>query len=404
MAMVLRDDRLGATARRRPGAEDVEIPTDGKVDYQYMSADNHMDLVWYPKDIIQSRIASKYKEAAPKVVETDNGTSWEWEGSVHAFSADGKDWPKYAKRFDPVEVPEGRLPPTDPEILLHHMDIGKMWAGVFFGNTRKWTFKDKEMEKEIYKSFNNWTMEVSSYAPDRIIALPWMHAQFPETCVPELYRLVEKGVKAVEFSFADAEVGAPLWSPEWEPFWAAAEETGTVVCAHIGDASGTPYPPNEHGQSLAHFSQVPFIPVGRQIAQVVFSGVFDRHPNLKVGVAECRIGWLPFLFQWMDRCYNDRLPDKIYQNKEKPTHYIRNNMWFTFEEDYIGGKMLGDPEFVIGDCAIWGSDYPHEQGQTWPDAAPAIERMFSGLSDELKYDLIWGRTQKMFGIKGPDAS
>ena len=142
------------------------------------------------------------------------------------------------------------------------MDIGKIYAGVFFGNTRKWTFKDKELEKAVYRAFNDWAMEQSNYAPDRIIALPWMHAQFPELCAPELYRLVDQGARAVEFSFADAEVTLPLWSPEWEPFYAAAEETNTVVCAHIGDASGTPYPPNEYGQSLAHFSQVPFIPAG----------------------------------------------------------------------------------------------------------------------------------------------
>ena len=94
--MVLREDKLGATARRRRGVEDVAIPQEGAVEYRYLSADNHMDLVWYPHDIIQSRIASKFREKAPKVVEADQGTSWEWEGSLHAFAADGKDWAKYA--------------------------------------------------------------------------------------------------------------------------------------------------------------------------------------------------------------------------------------------------------------------------------------------------------------------
>jgi predicted TIM-barrel fold metal-dependent hydrolase len=402
--MVLRDDTLGATAKRRAGTDKVDMPVDGKIEYQYLSADNHMDLVWYPADIIQSRISAKYRDAAPKVVEADQGTSWEWEGKLRAFAADGADWAKYAKRFAPVEVAERRLPPTDPEVLLQHMDMGKMYAGIFFGNTRKWTFDDKEMEKEVYRVFNDWALEQSSYAPDRIIALPWMHAQFPELCAPELYRMVDKGARAVEFSFADAEVTAPLWSPEWEPFYAAAEETNTVVCAHIGDASGTPYPPNEYGQSLAHFSAVPFIPAGKHIAQIVFSGVFDRHPNLKIHVAECRIGWLPFLFSWMDRSYSDRMPDSIYQIKNKPTDYIRNNMSFTFEEDYVGAKMLSDPEFVIGDVAIWGNDYPHEQGQTWPDAGPAMERMFGSLTPELKHEIVWGRMQRLFGIKGPDTA
>ena len=400
--MTLREDALGGTARRRGASPAPSSATDGRVTYKYLSADNHMDLTWYPKDIIQSRISPKYREQAPKVVETEQGTQWEWEGKTRAFAADGNDWAKYAKRFAPVEVPDGKLPPTDPKMVLQHMDIMSMYAGVFYGNTRKWTFADKEMEKEVYRVFNDWAMEVSSQSPDRIIALPWLHALFPETCAPELYRLVEKGAKAVEFSPSDA--GVPVWSPEWEPLWAAAAETGTVLCSHIGDAAGTPYPPNEYGQSLAHFSQVPFNPMGKFVAQFVFNGMFERYPDLHVSVAECRIGWLPFLFQWMDRCHADRLPDTKYQLKDKPTEYIKRNMTFTFEEDYVGAKMLGDPEFMIGDSAIWGADYPHEQGQTWPNPDPAIDRMFSQLSPELKHEIVWGRTERLFRIKGPEAA
>lgn len=398
--MVLREDMLGGTSRRRQ-ASDAPVRRDGPATYTYISADNHMDLAWYPKDIIQSRISKKYRAAAPKVVEADGGTSWEWEGAVHAFAADGRDWAERVRRFDPIEVPEGRLPTTDPEILLDHMDIGGMYAGVFYGNTRKWTFKDKEMEKEVYRVFNDWAMEQCSYAPDRIVALPWLHAAFPETCVDELHRVVRMGARAVELSPHDA--GEPVWSPVWDRLWAAAEETGTVICSHIGDAAGTPYPPNEYGESLAHFSQVPFNPMGKKIAQYVFSGMFERHPGLHVSIGECRIGWLPFLFQWMDRCYADRLPDTKTPLHEKPSYYINHNMSFTFEEDYVGAKMLSDPEFMIRDCTVWGSDYPHEQGQTWPDAEPAMRKMFGDMDPALKHEIVWGRSQRIFRIKGPDA-
>ena len=395
----VRADRLGGTARRR-NTGTRELRVGAEVDYKYISADNHIDLVWYPRDIIQSRISSKYRDKAPKVVESPKGTAWQWEDDIHAFAADGKDWAKYAKRFQPIEVEEGRLPPSDPEILIEHMDLGEFYAGVFYGNTRKWVFKDKEMEKEIYRAFNDWTLEVSAHDPDRLIVLPWLHAAFPETCVEELHRLVDQGARAVELSPNDMAEG--VWSPAWEPLWAAAEETGTVICAHIGDAAGTPYPPNEYGQSLAHFSQVPFNPAGKHIAQYVFSGMFDRHPNLHVSMAECRIGWLPFLFQWMERCHSDRGVDTIHPLQENPMHYLRKNMSFTFEEDYIGAKMIPDPEFLIRDSVIWGCDYPHEQGQTWPDATPAMERMFSGVDPDLVHDVVWGRSQRIFGIHGPN--
>ena len=240
---------------------------------------------------------------------------------------------------------------------------------------------------------------MSTYNSDRLFVLPWLHAAFPETCVDELMRLVDKGVRAVELSPND--MGEDVWSPVWEPLWSAAEETGTIICTHIGDAAGTPYPPNEYGQSLAHFSQVPFNPAGKHIAQFVFSGMFERHPNLHVSMAECRIGWLPFLFKWMERCHNDRMPDSINPLKENPLHYINNNMSFTFEEDYIGAKMIPDPEFLIRESVIWGCDYPHEQGQTWPDASPAMDRMFTGTDPDLVQDVVWNRAQKIFGIKGP---
>ena len=106
--MTLREDALGGTARRRGASPAPSSATDGRVTYKYLSADNHMDLTWYPKDIIQSRISPKYREQAPKVVETEQGTQWEWEGKTRAFAADGNDWAKYAKRFAPVEVPDGQ--------------------------------------------------------------------------------------------------------------------------------------------------------------------------------------------------------------------------------------------------------------------------------------------------------
>ena len=72
------------------------------VDYKYISTDNHMDLLWYPKGIIQDRIPSKFKEQAPKVVETERGTLWEWEGKLRGLSADGKDNAEHLKRFSDV--------------------------------------------------------------------------------------------------------------------------------------------------------------------------------------------------------------------------------------------------------------------------------------------------------------
>src|SRR6185437_11247052 len=104
--------------------------------------------------------------------------------------------------------------------------------------------------------------------------------------------------------------------------------------SHIGDRAGTPYPPADYGASLAHYSIAPFS-IAKQIPQFVFSVAFER------------------------------------------------NVTFTFEEDYLGAKLLAYDWAYIKDSAIWGADYPHEQG-VWPDPSAALDRMFEGLTPEYR--------------------
>ena len=84
-----------------------------------------------------------------------------------------------------------------------------------------------------------------------------------------------------------------------------------------------------------------------------------------------------------------------------PSDYVKRNMTFTFEEDYIGAKML-DKDWAhewahIGKCVIWGSDYPHEQG-TWPDPQAAHDRMFAGLDPALKREILFDRASRLFNV------
>ncbi len=118
------------------------------MDYKYISADNHLDLIWTPRNVWQDRVASRWKDAAPRVVETDRGTFWEWEHKLQLPAADGRDnamcrQRTFGKRG--VETPEGSLPPSDPALLLAHMDLAHIYACVIYGNTRKWAIADPEL-------------------------------------------------------------------------------------------------------------------------------------------------------------------------------------------------------------------------------------------------------------------
>jgi predicted TIM-barrel fold metal-dependent hydrolase len=370
------------------------------MDYKYISADNHLDTRWLPKDLWEKRLPKRFAEQAPRVVETPKGSMWEWEGALHGDSADGSLNARLrAEIFDRrgLRTFEGSLPSSNPTLLLEHLDAANTWAGVFFGDTRKWDVKDAELRKEMYRAFNDFALELDAFAPDRILILPRLPAMHQEACFAELRRVAERGAKSVEFSPFDAD--PPLWDRSWEPLWGGAEEIGIPICFHIGDKSGVAYAPNEFGRSFTLFSLAPFT-AAPGIAQVIFSGVFERHPKLHISIAECRVGWLPFFIEWMDRQIRERPPDPTAPLSLLPSEYFARNMSATFEDDLIGARLLPEDWAHLRDSAMWGGDYPHPQG-LWPDVDPVMEEMFRGVDPELKQEVVFNRAARIFKLATP---
>ena len=159
------------------------------MNYDNISADNHIDSRWLPKNLWQERVASRFKEAAPKVVETDKGSFWSWEGKTRGEAADGSSNAKLIKQFFPtVEVPAGSLPPSDPKLALKHLDLSRTWAGVYYADTRKWGVADDALRREIYRVYNDFVTELNANDPDRLCYLPNMPTFAPEICEPEIGR------------------------------------------------------------------------------------------------------------------------------------------------------------------------------------------------------------------------
>lgn len=368
------------------------------MDYKYISADNHTDSWWIPKNLFQERLPAKLREIGPRVVDGPDGSYWFWEGKRRRESADGSSNAAMLKRYYPkVAIEPGALPPTNPRILLEHMDVAHVWFAVFFSDTRKWQIADPELHLAVTRIYNDFVMEVNAHAPERLMLLPQVPVWAPEDAAPEVARMLAKGAKAVEFHPFD--LAQPIYSDAWDETFELLADAGAPLCVHIGDGAGVPYPPNERGSSWAHFSIAPFS-VARYIPQFVFSGAFERFPKLQVSVAECRIGWLPFLFSWMDHQIEIRPPDPTVKLGMMPSDYVKRNMTFTFEEDRLGAHMIQYDWSMLKEVAIWGSDYPHEQG-TWPEPAGMLESMLSGLTEPERRYVVCDHAARIFNVKMP---
>jgi len=382
------------------------------VRYSCISADNHLDLIWMPADTWQRRLPANLRDIGPKVVETDEGSFWEYEGKIHSPAADGKDNPRLLAilRGRGFDLPDGSLPPSDPSLLLRMMDEEGMYAAITFGGLSWKSAKDPELQKAIYAAYNDFAFEVMSANPERLVILPNVTARFPEDCPAQIEALAKRGARAVEFPYWDA--GAPLYEEVWEPTWAAAEEAGIRLCGHLGNPGGAgSIPPRRRGNRSAWGSAVP-MSVALYIAQMIFSGVFDRHPELHFTFAETRIGWAPFWISWADRQVAiGREDDPRFRNTEKPgeaaklsllpSEFFKRNVTLTFETDELGVDLLANSKACLAETALWGGDFPHPQGIWGPGMAADLDAMFEGVDPALKRRVLFDHAAELFGIKEP---
>lgn len=367
-------------------------------DYRYVSADQHLDLLWTPPELFTSRVPSRYKDAAPKVVDTAEGTRWEWEGQLWQPSASGGAGPHLggsALKAVGEEIPVGVLPPSDANVLLEHMDRSGIWAATIYGPTRKMRFQDSDLARACNTAWNDFMLEFSSAAPERIIGLPNLPNDDPDAAVREAERVLAAGAKGVEFSVFTAV--EPVWSPVWEPLWSVMEDAGVPVGMHIGAPAGQPYPPNENGRYPAHFCLSPFA-TQRAMAELVFCGALDRHPGLKVVFAEARIGWLAFFIEHMDRQQRERPTDVPLQLK--PSEYWHRQLAATFEDDKIGAELLKADWAHLQHIAMWGSDYPHNP-VTWPNTSDLMNWLIKDIPTPIANNALHGRACTFYNITMP---
>jgi predicted TIM-barrel fold metal-dependent hydrolase len=117
----------------------------------------------------------------------------------------------------------------------------------------------------------------------------------------------------------------------------------------------------------------------RAIWQLIFSGVFERYPNLRYTLAEQHGDWVPALLKEMDSAYLWKHGSAQLRKvlPMKPSEYFMANCFvvasFMSHEEAIFGV-----ENNIVDRFLWGSDYPHPEG-SFPLSELSLRKTLAGL-------------------------
>ena len=303
----------------------------------------------------------------------------------------------------PMTYDEMRPGCYEPKARIDDMELNWVEASLSFPTFPRFcgqTFleaKDRELAEACVYAYNDWMVdEWCGDSGGRLIPLPIIPLWDAALAAAEVRRNAARGARAVCFSEIPAVLGLPsIHSGEWDPFFAACAETGTVVCMHIGSSSKMPATSGDAPVAVA--ATLSFGNAMSSLTDFLFSGVLVRFPTLKLAYSEGQIGWIPYILEraddvWLEHRAWGGVRDIV---PEPPSTYYYRQVYGCFFRDRHGIESL---ESVGVDNTTFETDYPHTDS-TWPDTKKVAQELMDGLPDDVVYKLVRGNAIRMLDLE-----
>jgi predicted TIM-barrel fold metal-dependent hydrolase len=273
----------------------------------------------------------------------------------------------------------------DPAARIKDMDRDHIETGVFFSSPTRYNYSqtDAELQRSIFRSYNAWLLEFCSYNPRRLIAMPLISILDVDLAVADMKEYAKAGCHAVQLPATIT--GSGYYESVYEPLWATAQDLGLLLAIHSGTGQGQKRKrvegPREGDLRARLIDMNRPLPAVSFISNLIFSGVFDRYPKLRVVCTEFDAGWVGAMIERLDYAFGREStydPERNI-NKLQPSEYVRNNIFFSIEDDRAG--VLTTP--IYGeDNFLFGTDYPHHV-TSFPYSRDVLEKNSQGFSKGL---------------------
>ena len=417
-----------------------------------ISADVH---VVEPPEFWQQRVPKEFRDQVPRLVHGKDRDEW-WTGesgprpvsgagnqaghrvehsterqyggenpvskSFGSLSVD--EWDKVAeevKRWEDIR-PGG----YNPDEMLKDLELDGVYAGIIYPTSVLTYYRrpTSPLVKAIFTAYNDWMGEFCSVDSNRLKCTGLVLLDDINESIKEMERCRGMGLGSVMIP-AYPEPHLPYSDPVYEPFWDAVEDLGMPLTMHIQAWRCQPEAGQLGEMAFQHPEVAEFIgdktgslfgrePVDmfcttdyyirRSTGELIFSGVFERHPKIKLVLVEFDTAFVPYHLSRMDHTYFE-YPQVAHRDKGGhqipfPSGLIPSDFWYrhiavTFQEDPLGLQRLRD---IIGvENMMWGNDYPHRES-TWPRSLERIEETFKGVPVAEKELITRGNAAKLWNI------
>jgi predicted TIM-barrel fold metal-dependent hydrolase len=266
---------------------------------------------------------------------------------------------------------------------------------------------DRTLQWAGARAHNRWLVELCQRAPERRAGVAIVPATWDvDEAVREVRWAREQGLRGIMIPVVCGD-HEPYHHPRYEPLWAACQDLDVVVHFHSGPAdtelyfgSWPPDPgkPTLRGAMGIYVSEVAWF-VARPLTFLIWGGIFEDHPHLRVAVTEGTAIWVPSYLELLDQRYsshagNAKLGDYKSHLSMKPSEYFARNV-------RIGASVSrreAELRHEIGvRCLMWGSDFPHPEG-SWPHTAERLRDSFAGLPEDELARMLGGNAADFYGF------
>ena len=284
---------------------------------------------------------------------------------------------------------QNKLDINNVDFRLQQMDeqgIDIQAVSLHVGQYHHWA--DPDLAKEIVSVQNNKIAELCAAHPDRFVGLGAVALQHPRLAVAQMkYAIKELDMRGfmITGSINDVE----LSDPKFHPFWAAAEELGTVIFIHPRNFPAGQSRLNGNGQ----LDNVIGNPLETTVAlsHLIFEGTLDRYPGLKICAAHGG-GYLPSYIGRSDHCV-ENWPDVCKPTEQLPSKYLHQLYFDTLV--YSTENLRHLIATVGADRLVIGTDFPFNMSKK-----DAVDHLLSvaDVSPQDQEAMLGSTAAKLLGI------
>ncbi|MFM7087898.1 MAG: amidohydrolase family protein [Cyanobium sp.] len=291
---------------------------------------------------------------------------------------------------------------TDPHDRPAAMAADGVWGEILYPTLALHLFAAEQpaAQQAAFRLYNDWISDYRRVAPERLFAIGCLSVYDSAAAVAELERCRSLGLHGA-MVWQSPHPALPFHAPHYEPLWQAAAASGTPLSFHslTGVQRSEPIPELPAWDGLMRRCVVQKLSSAVDLLySLIFHGILQRHPGLRIVLAENQIGWIPWLLHQWDhyaRRFQERLP---FSPQLLPSDLFHRQVFCTFLADEQGCAALRSG-WGLNNC-LWSNDFPHGDS-SWPESRRLAARELGAMPARERARLLHENALHLYGLSVP---